>query len=433
MFERLNHFFPFGSYIRNKSIQNFFFLLVIQSSNVLITVISMPLLIQSIGVDQFGLVNLAFSLIILLNMVVIFGYNLSAPREVAINSQDKEALSHLVSNVFSGKILLAGFASAVIFIGVFGFDLFPEYQIILLYSVLLLFSEATLPVWFFQGLEKMKLVSIANIFSKLLFLLGIVLFIRSPDQSKWVNFMMGFFGLAINLLLLAYIHWILGIRFYKPEFSTIWKSLKDNYLLFFSNLASHITVSGGLIILSFFANAMTLGMFSLAERIVSVFRMLPSLILQAVFPKATQMYTNDHHEFFLFTRKVILISISACLILSIAAYFTAEIMIEMLAKSRLEDSIKILKILAIIPFLASLNIFNIILFLVKDQKDLMFRTSWITCIVMLVVSIVATRMAGFTGLAFALVSKEVAAFIISFLLNLKFNRLEMRQLYLTFS
>ena len=53
MFEKLNLLIPIGNFIRNKSIQNFLFLAVIQSSNVLISIISMPLLIQSIGVDQF--------------------------------------------------------------------------------------------------------------------------------------------------------------------------------------------------------------------------------------------------------------------------------------------------------------------------------------------------------------------------------------------
>ena len=80
MFEKLNLLIPLGNFIRNKSIQNFLFLAFIQSSNVLISIISMPLLIQSIGVDQFGLVNLALSVIVLLNILVVFGYNLTAPR-----------------------------------------------------------------------------------------------------------------------------------------------------------------------------------------------------------------------------------------------------------------------------------------------------------------------------------------------------------------
>ena len=126
MFEKLNLLIPLGNFIRNKSIQNFPFLAFIQSSNVLISIISMPLLIQSIGVDQFGLVNLALSVIVLLNILVVFGYNLTAPREVALNSGDKTALSHIVSNVFSAKFLLACIASLIILVGAFGFGLFQE-------------------------------------------------------------------------------------------------------------------------------------------------------------------------------------------------------------------------------------------------------------------------------------------------------------------
>jgi PST family polysaccharide transporter len=99
----------------------------------------MPLLIQSIGVDQFGLVNLSLSIIVLLNILVGFGYNLSAPREIAINQGNKEALSHVVSKVFSGKVLLAFFATFLVLIGSFVFNLFQEYRMILVFSVLLLF------------------------------------------------------------------------------------------------------------------------------------------------------------------------------------------------------------------------------------------------------------------------------------------------------
>lgn len=432
MFEKLNLLIPFGNIIRNKSIQNFIFLAIIQSSNVLISIISMPLLIQSIGVDQFGLVNLALSVIILLNILVGFGYNLSAPREVAISHGDLEALSHVVSNVFSGKVLLASLATLLILVGVFGFNLFEEYQMILVFSVLLLYSEATLPLWFFQGMEKMKLVSIANIFSKLLFLMGIVLFIHSPEQSKWVNFLMGFFGLGINLLLLVYINSVLGIHFYRPEFSAIWKSLKDNILLFFSNLASHISISGGLIILSFYSNAESLGMYSLAERIMMVVRILPALIMHAIFPKASKLYNEGRPEFYTSAYKVILISIASCFILTVGTYFSAEMVIQLLAKSRLDESIRILKILAIIPFLASLNIFNIIVFLVKDQKNLMFRTSWLTCLYMLITAVICTQIGGSSGLAFALASTEIAVFLISFYFNLRHNRIEMKKLFFTF-
>ncbi|GAB3230325.1 oligosaccharide flippase family protein [Algoriphagus aestuariicola] len=432
MFEKLNQLLPLGNFIRNKSIQNFLFLAFIQSSNVLISIISMPLLIQSIGVDQFGLVNLSLSVIVILNILVGFGYNLNAPREVAINQQNKEALSHIVSNIFSAKFLLAGFASLVIMVGVFGLGLFSEYRIILVYSLLLLFSEATLPLWFFQGMEKMKLVSIANVFSKLLFLLGIVLFIHSPGQSKWVNFMLGFLGLGINLFLLIYIHIFLEIKLYKPEFSAIWKSLRSNVLLFFSNLGSHIAVNGGLIVLSFFSTAETLGMYSLAERVIMVMRIVPALIVQAIFPNAAKLYATDLPGFLAFSTKVLMISITVCAVLSIGTYLGAEIIIEILSRRSLPQSVRVLKILAFVPLLASANIFNIILFLINDQKQLLFTTSWLMCGYMLMVSVFAANYYGEIGLAIALLSTEMVVFFISCFFNWKYNRVLMNELFSTY-
>ncbi|MBY5951763.1 oligosaccharide flippase family protein [Algoriphagus sp. NF] len=415
MFEKLT-LLPLSNFIRNKSIQNFLFLAIIQSSNVLISIISMPLLIQSIGVDQFGLVNLALSVIILLNILVGFGYNLSAPREVAVNQQNKEALSHLVSNVFSGKAMLAAIATLLILIGAFGLNLFQEYQLILVFSSLLLFSEATLPLWFFQGMEKMKLVSIANIFSKLLFLMGIVLFIHSPEQSQWVNFMLGFFGLSINLMLLFYIHAFMGIKFYRPEFSAIYRSLKENILLFFSNLASHISINGGLIILSFFSAAETLGMYSLAERVVMVLRLFPALIIQAIFPNASKLLKEDRPAFFRFLKNVYLRVLLAGMLISAGAHFTAPWIIRVLSRSDLAESVLYLKILAAVPFLACLNVGNVTLLLVADLKELLFKASWMMCLYMIVVSAILTSYLGGLGLCIGIISTEIIVFLICLVL-----------------
>ncbi|GAA0877273.1 oligosaccharide flippase family protein [Algoriphagus jejuensis] len=429
MFEKLNLLIPLGNYFRNKSIQNFLFLSFIQSSNVLISIISMPLLIQSIGLDQFGLVNLALSVIAMLNILVAFGYNLSAPREVAINREDKTALSRIVSNVFSAKVFLAGIASLIVLVAAFGLGLFSEYRIILIFSLLLLFSEATLPLWFFQGREKMKLVSIANVFSKLLFLLGIVLFIHSPEQSKWVNFMLGLLGLGINLLLLGYIHTFLDIRFYRPEFKAIWKSLRENVLLFLSNFASFISINGGLIILSFFSNAETLGMYSLAERVVMVLRLFPALIVQAIFPNASKLYQEDANRFYRFLRRVHIRVLLLGVVVFAGVYLTAPWIIQILSRSTLDESVSYLQVLSAIPFLACMNIGNVTLMLVADLKKLLFRASWMMCVYMVVVSAILTSMLGGIGLCIGILSTEVIVFLICLVLLYRHNRTLFRGYY----
>lgn len=412
----------FTGLFKSKSIQNFIFLITIQASNIVITLISMPLLIQGIGVDQFGLVNLSLSVIILANILVGFGYNLSGPREVAIYQNDKETLSQIVSNIVFSKVLMALLATLGIVLAIFGLNMFREYQWILLFSVLLLFSEATLPLWFFQGMEKMKLISIANIFSKLLYLMGIVLFIHAPESAKWVNFIMGASGLGINILLLLYIHFMLEIRFYKPKFVQLFSSLKDNGLFFLSNIATHISVNGGLIVLSFFATAEILGMFSLAERISMVLRMFPSMVIHSIYPNATKLLKEDLGQFVVFLRKAYFSTMIVALFVSLTTFALAPFIIQLLAKTRFEESVIYLRILAFIPFLACLNIANVVIFLGRDQKELMFRSSWILLLFMLPVCFLLSYYFGGIGLCYGLLSTELVVLLICTVLNLMKNR-----------
>ncbi|MBT0812426.1 oligosaccharide flippase family protein [Litoribacter ruber] len=428
MIEKLSSL-PFIHWIKHKSFQNFIFLAVIQSSNVLISLISMPLLITSIGVDQFGLVNLALSVIILANIWVGFGYNLSGPREVAINQKNKLALSHSVSNIIFSKVFLATLATVVLLISIFGFGLFKEYQVILAFSVMLLFSEATLPLWFFQGMEKMKLISISNVFSKLLYLMGIVLFIHNPVQAKWVNFLLGISAFSINILLLLYIHFQMQIRFYKPDFRQIYKSIRNNLLLFLSNFVSHIAINGGLIVLSFFASAEILGNFSLAERVTMVLRIFPALVIQAIYPNASRLMQQGEDKVIIFVRKIYFLALVGGLVLSIVFSLNAPFIIKILSKSELPNAVAYLELLAFVPLLACFNIVNSLFMLITDQKKLFFKSSYLVCIYMLCSSIFLTHLYGAIGLCIALLSTETIAFVVSLILLFEANRSMVKKFY----
>lgn len=411
MLEKLSSF-PVGSYIRNKSIQNFIFLGLIQASNMLISIMSMPLLLRSIGVDQFGLVNLALSVIIFTNIIVGFGFNISAPREVAIFQDQTKKLSSIASQILFTRLALAAVTALSLWIAAYAFNFFKDYKEILMFSTVLLFSEAILPLWFFQGMEKMKLISVTNIFSKLLFLFGIVVFIQAPEHAKWVNFILGSSALLLNVFLLFYMRYAMDIHFFWPKVKAIWESLRDNVYLFLSNIAGHISVNGGLIILSFFGNETTLGMFSLAEKITMVLRMFPSLIIQAIYPNASKLYHTDQDAFVRFVSKTYLIGVGLALMVSVLTFFSSGFIVELLAKNRLEESITYLKILAFIPFLASLNIINGIILFVANQKELLFKASWLMCAYMVLVASLLTAKFGGIGLCFALLSSEIIILIV---------------------
>jgi PST family polysaccharide transporter len=325
-------------------------------------------------------------------------------------------LREKVSEILWSKLLLA-FTSLFI-IGMLGFvfGFFEDFRLILWWSSVLLFSEATTSVWFFQGKERLQWVSIVNVLGKLTYLLLLVWWIKNASDSFLANFFLGSTALIGNLSLLLFIHFKLNIRLIGPKIQQIVLSLKDNILLFLSSLASHIAINGGLIILSFFASAAVLGPYSIAERIAMVLRMAPVLISQAVFPRASILYYEDKNKFYAFLARVELATLFLGLLIIISIHFLAPYIIHLIAGKDLEEAVLFLNILSLIPFVSGINLGNILIILVTDQKKVLFHSTWFFSVYMLSASLFLTNIFGGVGLAVALVSTEIVIFIITLVL-----------------
>ena len=63
--------------------KNFINLSLNQGVNIVATLIYTPFLFQNLGDENFGLINLAFSILIILTILVSYGYNLNGPLKIA--------------------------------------------------------------------------------------------------------------------------------------------------------------------------------------------------------------------------------------------------------------------------------------------------------------------------------------------------------------
>ncbi len=421
MWAKLNQL-PLFHLIRHKSIQNFIFLLLIQSSNILISLIAMPLLIQSLGVDQYGLISLALSVVLLANYFVDFGFSINGPREVALNQDSPAALSRIFSTILGGKLLSATTCTFIILFMIWGLGLFQEYPVILSFSLILLFAEAMFPLWFFQGMEKLKLVSLANLFSKLIFLLCIIWFIHSPEQARWVNFLMGGTALAVNLLVCGYAVFSFGLSLKNPRLRKVLASIKNNYSLFLSNVSAFIATKGGIILLSFYSVAEVLGMFSIAERPVMVLRIFPALVVQAIYPRASRLYYTDKRKFYHYVKLAYFYTSLTGLFISAAAFIGAPYIVKVLSKTTLPQATYFLQIMSLVPLLACLNVINVLIFLVKDQKKHLMNVSIGMCLFMLSTSLLLLTSIGDDGVAFAVMLSEAFVLLLSTFINWKKNK-----------
>jgi PST family polysaccharide transporter len=405
---------------KNIFIKNFTNLSLNQGINILIAIVATPILFQNLGDSQFGLVNLAFSIFMLISIVVSYGYHLNGPKQISLlNKLENEA--DTIKDIVSLRLFIAIIISIVIITLIYLTDFFNGYELIILFSIPILFSEAIHPVFYLQGKNNLSVLALLNAFSKLFYLGLIILSIKNQNDAFKVNLL---YGSVLSLVFMVY--W--GLFFYKNklkfhfvDLDKIKFRLNENFQFFMSSVAGHISIHSGIIILKLFVNNSELGKFALANKIAFLLRMIPVFIIQSVLQNASIINQNNplvlkKYLNYYFKRGLILTFITGL-------FFTifSKWIIIIFSGQEIIYSNQILSLLSFIPFLAMLNFKNILLILVNEKKEILNKATWISAFIMIPLAIVLSYNYKGFGLAIALLISEFSSFIVHTILLSRSN------------
>ena len=199
---------------RNKTVlANFSYLSILQVFTILFPLLTYPYLLRVIGLELYGVIVFAQSIIIYISLVINFGFNMSSAKEVAIHKEDKEKLSRIVSTTYISKFILWVICGVGYLAVITTFDFFRKYYWVYFLSYLLTFNELLLPTWFFQGIEKMKYITIVNVSSRLVFVAAIFLFVREKSDYLYVPLLNGIGAIVAGLLALYIVFKKEGVQF----------------------------------------------------------------------------------------------------------------------------------------------------------------------------------------------------------------------------
>ena len=398
--------------------KNFINLTLNQGVNIIATLIYTPILFQILGEENFGLIQLAFSVVIILSIFVSYGYNLNGPIKI-VQSQEAKKENLIISEILNLRITL----SVLVFVISIPFLYLHSnliYQKILIFSYIILLAEALNPLFYLQGINKILPQSILNFFSKSMYIIFIIIFISDAEDAYLANF---FYGISISFLFLIFwMRLFLSSSTFNYSFSLkkIKVNLKENLHLFLSSTSTHFTVNGALIILSLFVSNQELGRFSLAYKVAFILRMIPVFFIQSILQYATQIKDKSKNEFDKFLSNYFKFGLLTTLIISISICFFSDFIIEIFADEKIDYSSKILSLLSFIPFLAMLNFKNVVFMLVNDLKSKLNKATFYTLLLFLINSLILTNLYGGYGLAYSLLLTEIFSFLIHyFLINRK--------------
>lgn len=269
---------------KRRLLSNFFSLSILQVVTYILPLLTLPYLVRVLGTEMFGLVMFAQAFIMFFNILVDYGFNLSATREVSVNREDKGKLTEIYSSVMSIKFILIAISFTVLSIILFSFDKFSNNIDLYYLTFLWVIGQALFPIWYFQGLEKMKYITIVNIISRLIFTIAIFIFIRNEADYILVPILNGLGFIIGGILSLWIVHKNFDQRFQIQSFKILVIYFKDSSQFFLSRLSSVGYSNVNTFLSGILLSPVFVTYYYLADKAVGVILALFRPVVQTIYP-----------------------------------------------------------------------------------------------------------------------------------------------------
>lgn len=330
---------------KKRLLLNFFSLSVLQAFTYVLPLFTLPYLVRVLGIEKFGLIMFAQSFIMFFNIFIDYGFNFSATREISINRNDKKKITEIFSSVMVIKFLSIVLTFIILSIIVFSFKKFSNDWGLYYLTFLWVVGQALFPVWYFQGLEEMKYITIVNISSKILFTITIFIFIQDETDYMLVPLLNGL-GFLIGGLISLY---IIFKKFNQPiEFKNlqIEKHLKSGFHVFLSISSSTILSAAPILLIGTFLDYTIAGYYSAFEKLVLAIKKFFYIINQTFFPRLSKIYIEDKQKYQQMWKKLSFFTIYSSVFLYIVLIFIAKFFIKYYLGENFLEQINIFYILS---------------------------------------------------------------------------------------
>jgi PST family polysaccharide transporter len=357
--------------LRNGVVNNVIALYGVQACTYALPLLTFPYLAHVLGPSGWGVVVFAQAIGVVIASVVEYGFDISASRETSRHRNDPTRLSALVSGVLGAKSLLAIVCIAgAIFSRRFTHHVAPS-DALFWSSTIWGVCQGINMLWFFQGLERMRLASALEIAGKVLATLSIFILVHKPADG-WKVMAAQCVGCVVAhgvTVVLAYRE--VGFRW--PTASSIRDALRLGGSMFLFRMVQGLSGSVNRLVLGAVAPVAVLGEYAGAERITRVFQQGLWPVNQALYPKLTKQAQDNPGHAMKTVRLSMLFLGGLGAVFGLAIFLAAPLLVHFVLGPDFKDSVPVLRVFALWMPLIALTTVLIFQLLLPNQLDNQFN------------------------------------------------------------
>lgn len=265
---------------------NFTYLSLLKCLGLLFPLITYPIVMRTVGAENYGIVVYSQSIIAYFVIIINFGFDVSATRRSSESREDIVELCKIYSSITYLKLMM--FILCVVISIPFFILIHYEHSLILFLLVGLCIQEIAFPVWLFQGLEKMKFITILSFLSQCLYVLLILVFIREACDYYLIPVFMSIGGIVTSIGSIYILRNRFRIKLVSVTLSRLKQDFKESLPFFASRFSAIVMEKSNVILIGSFFTYNMVAIYDLCSKIVSMLQMPYSLIAQVVYPNVAK-------------------------------------------------------------------------------------------------------------------------------------------------
>ncbi|EFL2531958.1 oligosaccharide flippase family protein [Escherichia coli] len=260
-------------------------LAILQLATYITPLLIVPYLTRVLGPGGYGTVAICLSIIQMSLILTDFGFNLSSTEYIARNCQSKDKINKHIGAVFQIKILLIFLC--VIFLYFLVNDQLQQFKIeFFFYSCIAIIGQTFQSLWFFQGVEKMKRITLFLTISKFSYVILTFVIVKKTEQGRFVILAYAL-SQVIGALLSQYYMRKEGYKYTPANLSSMLGVLRTSALFFWSRLAvSTYTTASTLVVGA--AGHVQAGYYAASEQLYKAGQNITTPVSQALYPYMTR-------------------------------------------------------------------------------------------------------------------------------------------------
>jgi PST family polysaccharide transporter len=268
-----------------KVIENYFFMTVLQILNSMFYFLIYPFLIRTLGAESYGLYVYALSIVTYFISFVGFGFDMPGVKAIAENSGNTKSISNIISCIFTAKIYLEIISFVIFSVVIFSIPYLRNKSLLFYILFFQTFTNIFFPQWYFQGVQRMRVVTIIQLSLKLISLPFIFLLIKSSKDINVFAIITTFSSIGGGIVAAIVLKYEEGIIISWVSINDLKIWFKDSLPFFLSSSTGVIKEQSVTVIIGAFFGMHDVAIYDLANKIIMVPRVFLFSVNGAIFPK----------------------------------------------------------------------------------------------------------------------------------------------------